>query len=291
MEEAGTVVRLRRYPVKSMLGEDLEGSHVGERGLKGDRAFGVVDTATGKLASAKRPRLWGSLLDFSASFKEPVVAEQTLPPVWITFPDGAVRSSEEPGIDDELTRALGRPVRLMGSHDDLLYFEEVWYGDLKDGAQPYGPVIGEEDGEQVIDVPASIAAPEGFFDATAIHLVTTSTLRRLAEVAPSSSFVPERFRPNLVIDIPDADGFVENDWPGRFLEIGDDVRLEIVMRVPRCVVTTLPQGDLSHDPDVLRTIARHNKVGAFISDYPCVGAYANVVGAGSVRIGDRVRPA
>ena len=54
----GTVARLRRYPVKSMLGEDVAASTVSRHGLAGDRRLAVVSRTTGKVASAKLPRLW-----------------------------------------------------------------------------------------------------------------------------------------------------------------------------------------------------------------------------------------
>jgi uncharacterized protein YcbX len=43
----GTVTTLRRYPVKSMLGEDLAASDVGHRGLARDRRLAVVSRRTG----------------------------------------------------------------------------------------------------------------------------------------------------------------------------------------------------------------------------------------------------
>ncbi len=67
---AGTVVSLWRYPVKSMLGEELNSSYVTERGLIGDRAYALIDQKTGKVASAKNPRKWGKLFDFRAAFIE-----------------------------------------------------------------------------------------------------------------------------------------------------------------------------------------------------------------------------
>ena len=74
-------------------------------------------------------------------------------------------------------------------------------------------------------------------------------------------------------------GFVENEWIGRTLAIGDAVRLHNVMPDPRCVMTTLAQDDLSQDSDVLRTLARHNQIqvgGAGL--FPCAGVYAVVEG-------------
>jgi uncharacterized protein len=77
-----------------------------------------------------------------------------------------------------------------------------------------------------------------------------------------------------------VDGFVENDWVGRILSIGDEVRFQINGPCPRCVMTTLPQGDLTKDPNVLRTIVQHNQGN--------VGVLAAVVQGGRVKRGDAV---
>lgn len=67
----GRVVSIWRYPVKSMLGEELDSTYVTERGLTGDRADAVVDQKTGKVASAKNPRKWGRLFDFRSVLIDP----------------------------------------------------------------------------------------------------------------------------------------------------------------------------------------------------------------------------
>ena len=91
---------------------------------------------------------------------------------------------------------------------------------------------------------------------------------------------PRRFRPNIIIEVPNTDAFVENDWVGKTLTIGD-VQLKISQETKRCVMTTLAQGDLPKDPNVLRTIVRNN-AGSF-------GVYASVVRPGQVSIGDRIK--
>jgi hypothetical protein len=55
-EAIGAVVSLWRYPVKSMMGEELNSAEVSERGLLGARAYALVDGSDGKVASAKNPR-------------------------------------------------------------------------------------------------------------------------------------------------------------------------------------------------------------------------------------------
>lgn len=51
--QAGSVVALWRYPVKSMMGEELNSSKVTDRGLLGDRQFAIVDRATGKVGGRR----------------------------------------------------------------------------------------------------------------------------------------------------------------------------------------------------------------------------------------------
>jgi uncharacterized protein len=52
----GSIVSLWRYPVKSMMGEELNAAEVTSGGLLGDRAYALVDSSDGKVASAKNPR-------------------------------------------------------------------------------------------------------------------------------------------------------------------------------------------------------------------------------------------
>ena len=83
-----SVVSLWRYPVKSMMVEELNASAITSRGLLGDRAFALVDRSDEKVASAKNPRKWPHLFDFRAAFVDAPRPDATLPPVRITLPDG-----------------------------------------------------------------------------------------------------------------------------------------------------------------------------------------------------------
>lgn len=55
----GSVREFWHYPVKSMQGERLSNAQVGIRDMAHDRGYALLDTETGKIASAKHPRLWG----------------------------------------------------------------------------------------------------------------------------------------------------------------------------------------------------------------------------------------
>ena len=54
--QVGSVVALWRYPVKSMMGEELNSSEVIDRGLLGDRQFAVVDRAPARSGEPRIPR-------------------------------------------------------------------------------------------------------------------------------------------------------------------------------------------------------------------------------------------
>lgn len=133
--------------------------------------------------------------------------------------------------------------------------------------------------EQLTD----FALPEGtFFDCATVHLLATATLDRLRELYPKGRFEARRFRPNIVVEpASDEKSFVENAWIGHTLAIGHEVRLRITGHCPRCVMTTLPQGDLPADPGILRAAAQHNKAN--------VGVYAAVLRGGLIRRGDAIR--
>ena len=265
---AGSVVALWRYPVKSMMGEELNSSEVSDRGLLGDRQFAVVDRATGKVGGAKNPRKWGNFFDFRASYLSPPRSGARISPVRITLPDGDVLTNDQADLEQVLSRAFGRDVAFVG----------IRPGEGTSGvAEEYWPDI---EGLDHRDIVTDFEMPAGtFFDSAVVHLLTTSTIDRLRELYPRGRLEVRRFRPNIVVTTSEA-GFVENDWIGHTVEIGDTVRLAITQPCARCVMITLPQGDLPKDAGILRVAAQHNEVN--------VGVYASVISGGTIRRGDEV---
>jgi uncharacterized protein YcbX len=261
------VVSLRRYPVKSMMGEDLNAVDVTQRGLLGDRAFALVDRATGKIASAKNPRKWSGLFDCHAAFVEPPRQGERFPPVRITLPNGDTVTTDRENLEQLLSDLFGREVTLASAAPETPSLEEYW---------------PDMDGLANRDAVTDESMPLGtFFDLAAVHLLTTATIDRLRELYPQGRFEARRFRPNIVVEPAGEKGFVENAWIGHTLAIGSEVRLSVTGPCPRCVMTTLPQGDLPKDPGILRTAAQHNQVH--------VGVYASVLRGGTIRRGDTVR--
>lgn len=279
--DQGALLSIWRYPVKSMMGEELNATHVAEKGVLGDRARAMIDRNDGKVASMKNPRKWPNLFDCRARYLETPTPGTKLPPVRITLPDGAELRSDDDDVDAALSRALGKDVRLEcrepGQEEVLeTTFPNPWTPKLEE----YWPDL---EGLAYRDEVTDEAMPVGtFFDLATVHLLTTATLDELRSLNPAARFETRRFRPNFVVQPANGNsGFVENDWIGKTVMIGDEVSLEITGPCPRCVMTTLPQGDLPKDTSVLRTVAQHNEVH--------VGVYASVKRGGVVRRGDTVR--
>ena len=267
--DTGSVDSLWRYPVKSMMGEELNASEVTERGLVGDRQFALRDRETGKVVGAKNPLKWGNFFAFRAAFVESPQSGATMPAVRITLPDGTTATSGEDDLEQTLSWALGREVT----------FEEAQSRAEGAQAEEYWP---DMEGLDYRDTVTDFDLPAGpFFDLAVVHLLTTATLDRLRELHPEGRIEARRFRPNIVVATgPEEQGFAENEWIGRTVSIGDEVRLRVSGACPRCVMITLPQGDLPKDSGILRTAVQNNDAN--------VGVYADVVKGGTVRRGDHV---
>ena len=285
------ISELWRYPVKSMLGERRDTAVVTATGVAGDRAYAVIDRSDGKVASAKNPRKWRALLSCHAEFLEEPVAGGAAPSARITLPDGTVVTSDDPDVHAVLSNFLGREVTLADAAPQGSTFEETW-PDIE-GMAPSEFIdstrVRSDEGEAVSDLALGLAAaPGSFFDLAPIHVVTSSSLDELSRLQPGSRFVSQRFRPNVVIDVPAA-GFAENGWVGATLRLGAEAAVSVMMPTMRCVMTTLAQGDLPDDRAILRAATDHNRIEiSGLGHWACVGAYASVVSPGAVRVGDDV---
>src|ERR671914_316415 len=118
--EVCSVVSLWQYPVKSMMGQELNATELTERGLLGDRAYALVDSSDGKVATAKNPRKWPRLFDFRATFIEPPRAAAKIPPVRIALPDGTTVTSDQGDLNQILSQALNREVTLRAAQREAV---------------------------------------------------------------------------------------------------------------------------------------------------------------------------
>lgn len=272
MAVVGTVAELVRYPVKSMQGQPVARSPVSSHGLEADRGYAVRDLGTGKVASAKQPRHWRTLLDCHASVEDGL---------HVRLPDGRTLAHGRHDLDGELSALLGRPVRLV----------EAAAGELGTYDSDWPAVTGVTlEGEHEFPVALGTEAVT-FADLAAIHLMTSTTMARLRALAPDATIGSRRFRPNLVLDTdreaPREAEFLEDAWVGRTLRVGDRVELAVTLRTPRCVMTTVEQPGLEHDLEVLRASAE-NRHDLGVGTFACAGVYAEVVTPGEVALDDAV---
>ena len=277
--------------MKSMRGEQLQEVELTEQGVLGDRPYALIDDDTGRVVSAKSMRLFPDLFELSAAFVEPPRRDGGLPEVKITFPDGTSVRSESGDVDRLLSAHFKRNIRLGRVAPDDFTVDQ-YHPDVE-GADPGGnrdKVVAQPLGSALFAaIGAESPVPVGsFLDVFPMSVLTTSTLARLNELQPQSQFDERGFRMNITVET-ERPGFIENDWVGHDLAFGDTARLNVALPDPRCVMTTLAQGDLPRDTDILRAIVRHNRLQVGdLGPFPCVGVYAVVGVRGPVRIGDPV---
>jgi uncharacterized protein YcbX len=286
--EVGAIEELWRYPIKSMLGQRVARAAVTALGLPGDRRLALVDRESGKIASAKAPRLWRDLLQCAASLDDGDSDDgqggraDEAGAVRIAVPGDKPLWSTDADVDERLSAFIGRPVHLA----DTPPAEATL-----DRAKP-DEVLGQGVEAEVAadNMQIGTGSPGGtFVDFAPLHLITTSTLKRIAELSPRGEIEQQRYRPNLVIRTSEH-GFVENDWYGREVHIGPRLRIKVIAATPRCAVPTLGHGALPRDVMALRTLAEHNRVVPLegMGPEPCAGVYAQVMAPGSISLGDKV---
>lgn len=274
MTVIGTVASLHRFPVKSMQGDAPDQVVVDADGIVGDRTWALRDIETGRIVSAKRPRPWRALLDCRATG----VGDD----VEITLPTGDVFNVHDGGLSVALEAMLGRSV----------YVEEA----VRAQQGTYDSEWPEIEGISLsgdIELPTNLTG-EGtsFIDLGILHLLTTTSMDSLRQADDELTVDVRRFRPSILLDTPDASGFPENDdWAGATLRIGSgDDAAEILVGdpAPRCIMTTLAQGDLPREPQILQTIARINRRTNELGSFACLGSYATVARPGTIRTGDEI---
>lgn len=266
MQNIGQVIYLFRYPIKSMGGEKLESSIITKKGFLGDRAYALIDTKTNKIVSAKNPKKWKDIFKYHSKYiSEPI--EDNLLDVQITFPDKTIVNSTQKDVDTVLSSTFDGTLKLTSTPPKTVQLEE-YYADIEEVSKN-----GIAD-ETIL---------EGtFFDLGAIHIITTATLKKCEELYGEGDFNLDRFRPNILIDLDsDEIGFIENDWIGKEIHIGDEVILKVKRSCPRCVMTTLEQDSVKNDVNVLKTIIKNNEGN--------LGIYADVICGGCIKNTDKIK--
>jgi uncharacterized protein YcbX len=281
--KVGTLTQIYRYPVKSMIGETLEATTLGDKGIPGDRAWAVRDELRGGIQGGKKI---AGLMNCSARYLESP-GEGNAPAPEITLPNGDVLSAADTDAAARIGAAVEREVTLwpIVSPERLEHYRRS-PPDKEDFEEEWRDVFGRTADEPLPDLskfPQELfeyeSLPGTYFDAFPLLVLTKRSLESFAAVAPDSNIDVRRFRPNLLIETDSDERFPEQSWIGKRIKIGD-VIVSIAMECPRCVMTTRAVADLPKDPGVMRKLVQETG-GIF-------GVYASVEGAGSVRAGDAV---
>jgi uncharacterized protein YcbX len=97
-----------------------------------------------------------------------------------------------------------------------------------------------------------------FLEIGALFVVCSGSVDHLRALQGGTALIDRRrFRPNIYVDTgDDPPRFVEDEWLGSALAIGDEVVLDKLEPTLWCVTSTLAQEELPRDPRVLRTAAQ-----------------------------------
>jgi uncharacterized protein len=279
MLNVGTIKEIWRYPVKGMAGERLESCALSEKGLKGDRTWALRDEARKEIQSCKfRPEL------LLCTARGRGASGQ----VDVTFPDGSVLGSDNAEIHSRLSKLTGHASTLepLRPDSDLDFYrrrkldDHTWLDELK-------ATFDREAGEPLPDfsqIPPPlvdfVSIPGTFFLVTPLHVVTTATLAHLKGRNPRADWDVRRFRPNFLIETNSgAEGFLEQDWVGKRLTIGN-ATIDCAGATPRCGAVTRAQPAFDADKSILRTVVKDADQN--------VGVYAVIANPGSIRVGEVV---
>ena len=241
----GPVIALWRYPVSSLAGDPLERIEIGRHGVRGDRRFGAVDLASETIASPTDAK-WSNVPRIRARLNEASAGDS----LEVAVPGGEFLRAPSAATDIAISSFLG--------------FEAA--------IRPYG-----RDDVSAYDGPLTASR---YIEAP-VHLLTTASLKRLKALHPAGDPDPRRFRPNILVDLPEVEGsFPETEWIGRRLTIGA-VELTISEPCRRCGFTMMAQDGIADDPEILRQLVRNNQRN--------IGVYCTVDRPGTVGIGDVMR--
>ncbi|HEY5981704.1 MAG TPA: MOSC N-terminal beta barrel domain-containing protein [Microlunatus sp.] len=264
------LVGLRRYPVKSCRGDDLDVAEVEPWGLTGDRRWMLVDPS-GEVVTAREANrlvlITPEITDRGLHLRAPGIADLAVerpeagPLVDVEIWDDRLQArSADPMAADWFSEVLGRPVRLVYLDDPR--------------RRPVNPHDGASDDT------VSLA------DAYPLLLAAEESLAQLNSWiadGPRAADGPVpmlRFRPNLVVR--GGRSFAEDSW--QRIRVGE-VAFRVVKLCDRCVLTSIDPETAIRTKEPLVSLARHRRWNGktwfavnLVPDAPY----------GSVRVGDPV---
>jgi len=220
MEPIGTLKRLRRYPVKSMAGEDLAEAFVSYGGLVGDRAYAFVQRDGNPEFPWLTARQVEEMLLFRPKFTAPPEAAAQYPDsthygVEVTTPQGQKLDINDPRLKEELEKRLGREIWLRFSERAMT-------------------------------------------DARPVSLFGLPTAEALSQEV-GLRLDPLRFRANFYAEWKEAGPYFEDTLVGRTLQVGEQCLLHVSKKDGRCKIITLDPETAAASPQVLAAVAQRHE--------------------------------
>ena len=219
-ERIGTLVRLRRYPVKSMAGEDLQEARVTFAGISGDRVYAFID----EHGPADFPWMTGrqghQMILFHPRFLDAPPIEQEMPDTdrfatEVTTPEGEKFRMGDPQFTQYLAKRFGRSLRLRFSERSMT-------------------------------------------DSRPVSIFGIGTIRALSEEA-GLDLDPRRFRGNFYVRWENVDPFFEDTLVGRELLVGETVALQVVKQNKRCIMISLDPDTAVSLPHVMARVFQNHE--------------------------------
>jgi len=259
MAKVGVVSSLWRYPVKSMRGEELDEAVVCFGGIYGDRLFAFTSDAR----PAGFPWLTGreqrALLLYRPRFRYP---DQAL---------GPPNLSEAEAIDPGLNTVVGTPAALSVE-------VETPAGDVFAVDDPaLADTLGQD---RIGEVLTLVRSDRPLTDARPVSLFSLQTAAQLGNEL-GFELDKRRFRANIYLDLEDGEGFGEDAFVGRQLQIGPRVVVHVLERDPRCAMIAIDPDTSERNAAVLKQVADEHESRA--------GVYGAVLVEGTIRPGDEVQ--
>lgn len=219
MEKLGTLEILRRYPFKSMAGEDLKEVFVTYAGLAGDRAYAFVDRnnhtnfpwMTGRQAHEMillRPRYFETC---PASEEHP---SRNAFRAEVATPEGERWNVDDPRFTEFFEKRFGRQL-------ELRYSERAMQ------------------------------------DACPVSLVGLATIEALGRET-DMELDHRRFRANFYAAWENQRPYFEDEFEGKKLQIGEKLTVMIVKKDTRCVMITLDPASAEASPQILETVTKNH---------------------------------
>jgi len=257
MSIIGKVDSLWRYPVKSMLGEELDEAFAGFPGIYGDRVFAFRSSANHKGFPYLTARDQRRLLQYRPRFR---------------FPDKAAR-----------------PVNLIEAESKNANPLSADLAELVvDVETPDGKTLAIEDPALIellrVDIDQKhevtlMQSQRAMTDCRPVSIFSLQSAQQLAEET-GAPVDKRRFRANVYVDLATSKGFAENELVGRSIRIGLKAVITILERDPRCVIITLDPDTGEQAPAILKKVARAHDGMA--------GVYGAVLVEGMLRKGDPI---